>query len=54
MNNIEKLLKEIDNIEQLGADMRYKVNNNDLDLKVEIESIRNWLISIERRLRKEN
>lgn len=54
MNNIEKLLKEIDNIEQLGADMRYKVNNNDLDLKTEIESIRNWLVSIERRLRKEN
>lgn len=54
MNNIEKLLKEIDNIEQLGADMRYKVNNNDLDLKIEIESIRNWLVSIERRLRKEN
>ena len=27
LSNLEKLLKEIDNVEQLGADMRYKVNN---------------------------
>lgn len=53
MNNLEQLKKEIDNIEQLGADMRYKTNNDNLDLKVEIESIRNWLKSIERRLKKE-
>jgi len=54
MNNIEKLLKEIDNIEQLAADMRYKVNNDNLDLNIEIESIKEWLKSIERRLKKEN
>lgn len=53
MTNLEKLLQEIDNIEQLGADMRYKVNNDNLDLEVEIESIREWLKSIERRLKKE-
>ena len=47
------LLKEIDNVEQLGADMRYKVNNDNLDLQVEIESIREWLKSIERRIKKE-
>jgi hypothetical protein len=40
-------------VEQLGADMRYKVNNDNLDLQVEIESIREWLKSIERRIKKE-
>ena len=49
---LEKLYKEIDNIEQLGADMRYKVNNDNLDLEQEIESIKNWLKSIERRTKK--
>ena len=53
MSNLDKLLKEIDNIEQLASDMRYKVNNDRLDLEVEIESIREWLKSIERRLKKE-
>lgn len=48
----EKLLKMIDNIEQLGADMRYKVNNNNLDLKVEMNSIKEWLKSIERLLKR--
>ena len=49
---LKKLYKEIDNIEQLGADMRYKVNNDNLDLEQEIESIKNWLKSIERRIKK--
>ena len=53
LTNLEKLLKEIDNVGQLGADMRYKVNNDNLDLQVEIESIREWLKSIERRIKKE-
>lgn len=51
--NLEKLLKEIDNVGQLSADMRYKVNNDNLDLQVEIESIREWLKSIERHIKKE-
>lgn len=54
LTNLEKILKEIDNIEQLGANMRYKVNNGNLDLKVQIESIREWLKSIERRIKKES
>ena len=49
--NLEKLLKEIDNVGQLGADMRYKANNDNLDLQVEIESIRALLKSIERRIK---
>lgn len=53
ITNLEKILKEIDNVEQLGADMRYKINNNNLDLQVEIESIREWLKSIEKRIEKE-
>ena len=53
ITNLEKLLKEIDNVEQLGADMRYKANNDNLNLQVEIESIREWLKSIERRIKKE-
>ncbi len=53
MTNIEKILKEIDNIEQLGADMRYKVNNDDLDLEVELESINEWVKSLKRRIKKE-
>ena len=52
ITNLEKLLKEIYNVEQLGADMRYKVNNNNLDLQVEIESIREWLKSIEKHIKK--
>ena len=53
MTNIENILKEIDNIEQLGADMRYKVNNDDLDLEVELESINEWVKSLKRRIKKE-
>lgn len=53
MTNMEKILKEIDNIEQLGADMRYKVNNNDLDLEVELESINEWVKSLKRKIKKE-
>lgn len=53
MANIEKILKEIDNIEQLGADMRYKVNNDNLDLEVELESINEWVKSLKRRIKKE-
>lgn len=53
MTNLEKILKEIDNIEQLGADMRYKVNNDNLDLEVELESISNWVKSLKRRIKKE-
>ena len=53
ITNLEKLLKEIDNVGQLSADMRYKVNNDNLDLQVEIESIREWLKSIERHTKKE-
>ena len=54
MNNIEKILKEIDNIEQLSADMRYKVNNDKLDLEIELSSIEEWIKSIRRKLKKEN
>lgn len=53
LTNLEKLLKEIDNVGQLSADIRYKVNNDNLDLQVEIESIREWLKSIERHIKKE-
>ena len=53
ITNLEKLLKEIDNVGQLGADMRYKANNDNLDLQVEIESIRALLKSIERRIKKQ-
>lgn len=53
LTNLEKLLKEIDNVGQLSADMRYKINNDNLDLQVEIESIREWLKSIERHIKKE-
>lgn len=53
ITNLEKLLKEIDNVGQLSADMRYKVNNDNLDLQVERESIREWLKSIERHTKKE-
>lgn len=53
MSNLDKLLKEIDNIEQLASDMRYKVNNNRLDLDIELVSINEWVKSIKRRLKKE-
>jgi len=53
MTNMEKILKEIDNIEQLGADMRYKINNDNLDLEVELESINEWVKSLKRRIKKE-
>ena len=52
LTNLEKLLKEIDNVGQLSADMRYKVNNDNLDLQVEIESIRELLKNIERHTKK--
>lgn len=53
ITNLEKLLKEIDNVGQLSADMRYEVNNDNLDLQVERESIREWLKNIERYTKKE-
>lgn len=53
MTNMEKILKEINNIEQLGADMRYKVNNGNLDLEIELESINEWVKSLKRRIKKE-
>lgn len=53
ITNLEKLLKEIDNVGQLSADMRYKVNNDNLDLQVERENIREWLKNIERYTKKE-
>lgn len=53
ITDLEKLLKEIDNVGQLSADMRYKVNNDNLDLQVEIESIRELLKNIERHTKKE-
>ena len=49
---IKKLLNEIDNIEQLAADMRYKVDNDNLDLDIELESINNWVKSIKRILKR--
>lgn len=52
MTNMEKILKEIDNIEQLGADMRYKINNGNLDLEIELESINEWVKSLKRRIKK--
>ena len=54
ISNLEKILKEIDNIEQLSADMRYKVNNNNLDLEVELVSIEDWVKSLKRRLKNES
>lgn len=54
ISNLEKILKEIDNIEQLSADMRYKVNNNNLDLEVELVSIEEWVKSLKRRLKNES
>lgn len=53
ITDLEKLLKEIDNVGQLSADMRYKVNNDNLDLQVERENIREWLKNIERYTKKE-
>lgn len=53
ITNLEKLLKEINNVGQLSADMRYEVNNDNLDLQVEIESIRELLKNIERHTKKE-
>lgn len=54
LSNLDKILKEIDNIEQLSADMRYKVNNNNLDLEVELVSIEEWVKSLKRRLKNES
>ena len=49
----ENIVKEyINNIEQLSADLRYKVNNNNYDLKVELESIKEWVKLIERRIKR--
>ena len=53
MSNLDNILKEIDNIEQLAADMRCKVNNDNLAIYVELESVNNWVKSIKRRLQKE-
>lgn len=53
LTNLEKLLEEIDSVAQLSADMRYKVNNDNLDLQVEIESVKEWLKSIEKHIKKE-
>lgn len=52
LTDLEKLLKQINNVEQLGADMRYKVNTDNLDLQIEIESIKEWLKSIKRTIKK--
>lgn len=51
--NIEKILEEIDNIERLSADMRYKINNDNLDLEVQLTSIVEWVKSIKKRINKE-
>ena len=51
--NIEKILEEIDNIERLSADMRYKINNDNLDLEVQLTSVIEWVKSIKRRINKE-
>ena len=48
----EKLLIYIENISQLSADMRFMVNNDNLDLQVKIESIENWLKDIKKELKK--
>lgn len=53
LSNLDKILKEIDNIEQLGADMRYKVNNDRLDIETELISVVEWAKSIRRRVKKE-
>ncbi len=53
LSNLDKILKEIDNIEQLGADMRYKVNNDILDIETELISVVEWAKSIRRRVKKE-
>lgn len=50
----EKILEEINYIEQLGADLRFKVNNDNLDLEPQLESIENWIKSIRRRLKRVN
>lgn len=49
-----KLLEEINNIERLSADLRYKVNNNILDLEPQLESIENWIKSIRRIIKRVN
>lgn len=50
--NKEKILKQIENIEQLSADMKYKVKNmNDFDLKNQIYSIKEWLKKIEKEVK---
>ena len=53
LSNLDKILKEIDNIEQLEADMRYKVNNDILDIETELISVVEWAKSIRRRVKKE-
>ena len=49
---IEKILKEIDNIERLSADLRFKVNNDNLDLETQLISIEEWVKSIRNRLKR--
>jgi hypothetical protein len=43
----ERILKAIDEIGQMSADMRYKVNNDDLNLNLQIDMIKNLLLAIE-------
>lgn len=47
-----KIQDKIDNIEQLASDMRFKVNCNNYDLDVQLESIENWVKSIRKELKK--
>jgi hypothetical protein len=52
LTNDEKIRNEIDNIGQLAADMRFKVDCDNLDIYTELSSVENWVASIRRRLRK--
>lgn len=43
------ILEEIDNIEQLAADIRNKIYNGDYDLEIKLNSIKEWAKSIQRK-----
>ena len=43
------ILEEIDNIEQLAADIRNKIYNGDYDLEIKLNSIKEWTKSIQRK-----
>lgn len=51
---MEKILNEIDNIGQLSANMRFKINNGNYDLETELSSIEKWVEILRRRLKKES